>query len=161
MQITQWYLHWLQKNLTFGHNGKGTWHFTFCCPESFVIMHNMQSNFSCNIFFSIIDSGQNDHEITVKEALHNNLRGQLSTNNCLHKGPHLYFLLIRQLCLPMHEEQFKGLVRILSGNICLCLHMLKSKNVKYYILYIVVSFYSYFLFLTFILVFILISYFIL
>ena len=69
-----------------------------------------------------------------------NLKDQLSTNNCLHKGPHLcyvFVLVIGQLCMSMHEEQFKGLVGILSGNTCLCLQMFGSKGVEYsYAVYI-------------------------
>ena len=40
-----------------------------------------------------------------------------------------YLLVIGQLCMSMHEDQFKGLVGILSGNTCLCLQMFRSKSV--------------------------------
>ena len=51
-----------------------------------------------------------------------------------------YFLLIRQLCLSIHEEQFKGLVGILSGKTCLCFQCSEASVLSIRILYIFVSF---------------------
>ena len=46
-------------------------------------------NFSCDSF-SIMDSGENDFEVTIKEALHINLRSQQLIGNYSAKDLHLF-----------------------------------------------------------------------
>ena len=52
------------------------------------------------------------------------------------------FFVIEQLCLSMHEEQFKELMEILSGKTCLCLQMFRSRSVEYSYTVYICLFYS-------------------
>ena len=86
-----------------------------------------KSNFKCSNF-SVTDSGKNDYEVTVEEALHIKFNRPTITKQLFIQGTSFVLSIFSNYAaLPVqHEEHFKGSVGILSGNTWLCLQIFRS-----------------------------------